>query len=285
LALTFDATLKDLARDAPRAFVAVFDQPSGQPVLLLNVDLSTITMAADTVFGLGDPLERILHLDFQAGADADKHRDVLVYNTILHRQYRVPVDSVVVLLRPQAAHYNLTGTVQYAGQRQGRRMDFGYEVMRLWQQPVAPLLAADLGTLPLAPLCQLPPDLRQEEALAGVVQQVVDRLVREAPAEKVRRLLTAAFLLTGLRVSRVVARELFRGVRAMRESDTYLAILDEGAEKEARKLIFQLGEEHAGPPDEATRTALLAITDLERLEAILSRLVRLRSWQEALKLP
>jgi len=285
MALTFDVTLKDLARDAPRAFADVFDEPSSQPVSMLNVDLSTLTVAADTIIGIGDPLERILHIDFQAGANATKHLDVLVYNTVMHRHYGVPVDSVVVLLRPQAAHYNLTGKVQYKGRRKGRKMDFGYELLPMWKQRVKPLLVGPLGTLPLATLCQMPARVPEQEALAGVVQQVVDRLVREAPAETVRRLLTAAYLLTGLRVPRVVARQLFHGVKAMHESDTYLAILDEGREDEARKLIFQLGEELIGPPDEATRTVLLAITDLGRLEAIHKRLIRLRDWQKALQLP
>ncbi|TVS13115.1 MAG: hypothetical protein EA424_21825 [Planctomycetaceae bacterium] len=56
---------------------------------LLNVDLSTVTMAADVVFGIGDPVAEILHLDAQAGPSATKHRDVLAYNVLLHRQYGV----------------------------------------------------------------------------------------------------------------------------------------------------------------------------------------------------
>ena len=51
--LTFDATLKDLAADHPRAFLAAFDAPPTEPLALLNVDLSTVTAAADLVIGLG----------------------------------------------------------------------------------------------------------------------------------------------------------------------------------------------------------------------------------------
>ena len=32
---------------------------------VLNVDLSTVTTAADLILGLGEPLEDIIHLDFQ----------------------------------------------------------------------------------------------------------------------------------------------------------------------------------------------------------------------------
>ena len=49
MALTFDATLKDLARDQPVDFLVAFDERPDEPVSLLNVDLSTITRAADLV--------------------------------------------------------------------------------------------------------------------------------------------------------------------------------------------------------------------------------------------
>ena len=41
------------------------------PLTPLNVDLSTVTTAADLAFGLGDPLREVIHLDAQASADAD----------------------------------------------------------------------------------------------------------------------------------------------------------------------------------------------------------------------
>src|SRR5437868_280604 len=145
--LRFDATLKDLARDEPRAYLTAFDAPPTGPVRLLNVDLSTVTTAADVVFGLGDPLREIVHIDFQASASAGKHADVLVYNALLYRQYRVPVHSIVILLRPQASHPNLNGTLQYEARPGRGRMDFGYETIRLWERPAEELLAGDLATV------------------------------------------------------------------------------------------------------------------------------------------
>jgi hypothetical protein len=119
----YDATIKDLAAVGPADFVSWFDGPTTQAVTLLNVDLSTVTTAADVVFGIGDPLAEILHLDAQAGPSATKHRDVLAYNALLHRQYRVPVRSIVLLLREQAVHPNMTGRVQYATRPERGRMD------------------------------------------------------------------------------------------------------------------------------------------------------------------
>jgi hypothetical protein len=112
--MPFDATLKDLARDFPADLLTTFDQPPTGDVALLNVDLSTITTAADLVVGIGDPLEDIVHVDFQSSAAAWKHADILTHNSLLHSDYHVPVHSIVILLRPQAAHSNLNGVVSYA---------------------------------------------------------------------------------------------------------------------------------------------------------------------------
>jgi hypothetical protein len=80
MALTFDATLKDMGRESPRGFLAAFDRPPTAPVRLLNVDLSTVTAAADLILGLGGPLAEIVQLDFQSSAAAGKHADVLAYH-------------------------------------------------------------------------------------------------------------------------------------------------------------------------------------------------------------
>src|SRR5438309_1496859 len=133
--LPFDATLKDLGQVSPAGMVTVFDGVPALPVRLLNVDLSTITASADLIFGLGDPLQEILHLDFQSSASATKHADVLVYQSLLYRQYLVPIHSIVVLLRPQAAHSNTNGTICYTARPGRGKMDFGYQVDRLWERP------------------------------------------------------------------------------------------------------------------------------------------------------
>ena len=125
--LPYDATLKDLAQTSPRGLLEVFDAPTVLPVSLLNIDLSTVTTATDLVFGLGEPLQEIVHLDFQSSASATKHADLPVYNTLLHRQYQVPVHSIVILLRPRAAHANLTGRVAYAPRPGRGKMEYEYE--------------------------------------------------------------------------------------------------------------------------------------------------------------
>src|SRR5438874_2400586 len=58
--MPFDATLKDLGRDSPDDFLMSFDRPPTAAVSLLNVDLSTVTTAADLILGLGDPPAEVI---------------------------------------------------------------------------------------------------------------------------------------------------------------------------------------------------------------------------------
>ena len=71
----------------------------------------------------------------------------------------------------------------------------------------------------------------------------------------------------------------------MRESVTYMAILDEGRVEEARKIILRQGRKLFGPPDESTTAALTAIEDLERLKQLIVQVENVSSWQELLGLP
>ena len=68
----------------------------------------------------------------------------------------------------------------------------------------------------------------------------------------------------------------------MEDSDTYLEILEEGAAKEARKFLLLLGTDRLGEPDRATKAALEAINDPERLEQLGRRMLQVGSWQELL---
>jgi hypothetical protein len=282
MAMTFDATLKDMGRDSPQGFLAAFDRPPTLPVKLLNVDLSTVTTAADLMLGLGEPPQEIIQLDFQSSAAAWKHADLMVYNALLFAHYHVPVHTAIILLRPEAAHANVSGVLGYAPRPERGRMDFSYEVVRLWERPAAELLAADLGVAPLAMLGRLPEDMPLEDGLAAVARQVVERLTNEAPPGRARKLLTDALLLTGLRVRRDVAVRIFRGIHVMQESDTYLMILDEGQAKATREDILVVGEERFGPPEEAVRAQLASVTDLGRLKRMHRRAVKAASWEEIL---
>jgi hypothetical protein len=71
----------------------------------------------------------------------------------------------------------------------------------------------------------------------------------------------------------------------MRDSDTYLAIIDEGREEEAKKAILLIGQERFGPADESITTRLNGVTDVDRLERMIRRAVKATAWQEILDAP
>jgi hypothetical protein len=72
----------------------------------------------------------------------------------------------------------------------------------------------------------------------------------------------------------------------MRESVTYQAIIEEGAEKGRlqgmRKLLLRLGRKKLGPPTKRMIAALGRIADAERLELLAERLGEVKSWKELL---
>ncbi len=71
----------------------------------------------------------------------------------------------------------------------------------------------------------------------------------------------------------------------MRDSDTYMMILEEGREEEAKKVILCLGQKRFGAADAAATTRLESITDLARLDRIVERLLDAANWQELLDTP
>jgi hypothetical protein len=71
----------------------------------------------------------------------------------------------------------------------------------------------------------------------------------------------------------------------MRDSDTYMMILEEGEEIRAKKDILNLGRKRFGVPDMTTTTRLESITDLAQLDRIFDRLLDVTNWQELLDTP
>jgi predicted transposase YdaD len=118
-----------------------------------------------------------------------------------------------------------------------------------------------------------------------VIRRIADRLEQETTPENQARLLAATYVLTGLRVPQEAAEQLFRGIRAMKESSTYQAILTEGQALALQKTLLRQGRHQFGPPSEAIQNAITAITDLERLERMTERLLVVSTWQELLETP
>jgi predicted transposase YdaD len=93
-----------------------------------------------------------------------------------------------------------------------------------------------------------------------------------------------------MRYSEQIAEQIFQGVTQMEESSTYQLILrrgkaeglKEGRVTEARNLLLRLGEKRFGPVDPQSRTALEGLTELDRLEQLLDRMLDVKTWQQLL---
>lgn len=276
----FDATLKDIVAEHPGDFVTVFDLPANEPTTTLNVDLSTVSAATDVALGFGDPIREIVDLNFQSGPDAKLPGRLLLYNVALHARHDVAVRSVVVLLRAKADGPNLTGKLGYG--RGDYRIEFGYRVIRLWQEPVDGFLKAGIAALPLAMLCRMPPEKPLPEALRDVVREIDRRLGNETNRAEAVRLMTSAYILTGLRVPKGVLASIYKGIGLMQESTAFDEAVDEGRIDGQITLLLRLGRKRFGPPDASTESALTSIKDLERLERLADAILTATSWSELL---
>jgi hypothetical protein len=164
------------------------------------------------------------------------------------------------------------------------RVSFEYKIVRLWKQPVETFLEGGPGLLPLAPLCRLPGGMSKTEALRLVVREIDRRVAAMPNNASAVRLITAAFILTGLRVAKDSLGEIFKGVRIMHETVAWDAYLEEGIAKGELKAILSIGKHQFGKPDAKTKAALMAIQDLDRLDRMIDNFTKAKSWKELLSI-
>lgn len=168
------------------------------PVAVIPAELSTVTAAADEVLRVEDIEPWLAHFEFLSSYSRELPRRLPRDSVLLDWRHNLPVRTILVLLRPEADGPTITGTVERV--RPGGRsyLTFEYEIVRAWQKPVEEILAGGLSTLPMAPVADVPPAM-----LPGVIRRMEDRIEQEAPREQAGVLWTAAFVLMGLRYSRV----------------------------------------------------------------------------------
>ncbi len=269
----FDATLKELIRKFPADWLALLGEPILEPFEVIASDLSVVSAAADTLIRVG---QRVIHIEFQAGPDADLAKRMLVYNALAHRQSGFPVRSVVVLLSPKALRANLSERLDYEG------LSFRFEIVKVWESPADLWLNAGLGLMPLAVLGKAPAGTTREKYLPKVVGQIADRAARDFPAEA-SELLMSAFLLAGMHNDRTIIRAIFRGVLTMRDNVAYQMILEEGAVDRAHHMISLLATSKFGEPTERQSAKLSTIEDLDRLDRLAVRVLKVATWDALLR--
>lgn len=282
----FDPTVKTLVETSPEDWPVLANLPTG-PTEVIDADIATVSGAGDKVLRVRAVPTYLLHLEFQSGHDsADLPEDMHLRSALLRKRHRMPVRSVAVILRPEADSPTLTGLWQvgFSGEEPYDR--FRYRVIRVWQLPPDQLLEGGVGTLPLAPISAV-----TEAELPDIIHRMERRLGSRPLRKFAEATWAATFILLGLRYSPDFGRILLRGVRSMKESTTYQAILEEGRDEgrmqgaltEARRLVRQQGEDLFGVPDERSAAILEGIADLTQLEQLLRESRRCQSWEELLR--
>jgi predicted transposase YdaD len=277
-------TLKALVETEPESWPILLGRPTG-PTEVIDADIATVTGAADKVLRVSAKPPYLLHLEFVAGHDtATLPRKLRVRNGLLEDRHELDVRSVAVVLRPEADSPQLTGVYQRRFPGEEPYLTFRYQVLRVWQLALEPLLTGSIVFLPLALISAV-----TEADLPGIIQRIEKRLSGRRERKQAPVVWAAAYILLGLRYSPTLAVHLFRGVVSMKESSTYQTILEEGrgegAVAEARKLLRLLGDDAFGPPDTRTAAAIEGLDDLSRLEELVKRVRTAGDWQELLKQP
>jgi hypothetical protein len=269
----FDATLKGLIRNHPADWLRHLGIPFTDTPQVLDTDLSAVSAAADTLIRVGG---RVVHIDLEAGPDDDLATRMLLYNVLAHRQTGLPVRSVAVLLRSNAVRANLSDRVEYDG------LTFRFELVRVWEQPAEDFLTGGVGLMPLAVLARPPAGLTREQALPEQVRRVAGRAEAEAPGDA-SDLVFSAFLLAGMHLPKNRARDIFTRVLQMHESSTYQWVIEQGELLRSHKMLLKMGKVKFGQPTPDQANKLRAIEDLDRLERLAVRLLRVDSWDALLR--
>ncbi len=276
----FDPTLKQLVESYPgdwlRYFAGLLGVPRVGGAEVVDADVSTVTRAVDKVIRVGGRRPWIFHLELVSSHQHRLDRKLLLYNVLIGDRHDLPVRTVVLLLRREADRASLDEDLRLEWPEGERYLQFRYKIVRLWEQPAESLLSAGLGLLPLAPVADV---TRQQ--LPDVIRRMDERFRTGATPDEANDLWSATYFLMGLHYPATFAKRLLQGVREMKESTTYQAVLAEGA----LRILLRIGARKLGEPDQATRATLDAISDVDRLEQMAERVEEARDWAELLKTP
>jgi predicted transposase YdaD len=289
----FDVSAKELVWDDPAAWLDRLGIGPSGPVEVIDSDITALTAAADKVIRVGGPAPYLVNIELQSSHQADLAETTWFRQAALFHRHRLPVLTVLVLLRREANSPSLTGSFEIIMPDGWLTNRYNYRVIRLWSEDPEPYLTAGVNLVPLAPLANI-----AERGLPGLVERMAVRINAE-PQPRSEKLWTATYLLMGLCYSEELVSRLLEGVHNMQESTTYQAILREGLKKgleegraegrigEAQHFLIRMGTKRLGNPGGVILAAIEAIRDVERLESLGDRIIDpdVRDWDSLLGAP
>ena len=214
------------------------------------------------------------------GRNSARAGRVARYRSGDQRSGRLPVESVLILLRPKALASDQTGLYSRRGVTGSIIADFRYRLERVWERSVDSWLNGGLGLAPLALLTD-EADADLENALDRFRTCLRDYKADEATAKSI---LGSSYVLCGLRYERARIAEMYRRLSMlMEDSTTYQEIMEKGQFQAYRKLILRQGTKRFGSPAPTVTASLGQITDLNRLEQLAERMLDATSWDDLLR--
>jgi len=146
----FDVSTKELVWDGPAAWLERYGIGPPGPVDVIDSDITALTAAADKVIRVGGPKPYLVDLEFQSTHQTDLVETLWFRQAALFRRHRLPVLTVLVLLRREANSPSLTGAFEIRMPDGWETNRYNYRVVRLWAEDPEPYLTAGVNLVPLA---------------------------------------------------------------------------------------------------------------------------------------
>jgi hypothetical protein len=282
--MRYDVVLKKLLSEDLTGWAALLGVAAAESLTLVDTGLQTVQATVDKLILVTGDHPWLIHIEFQTGYHAKIGLRIVRYSGLIEHDMELPVQSVLILLSPDADGIACTGIVERKLPfRKTCYDEFRFDVIRLWQIPAESCLKGGLGTLALAPLC----DLRGYE-LPQIVHFIKSRVdVEITDAAERNEFWASVEILMGAVFDAPFIKALLKGIANMRESSTALAYIEEGRQEGrlviARKLLVSIGTRCLGEPTESMRNQIEANHDVEVLSRLANRIPDVKSWNELLE--
>ncbi len=293
----FDVASKQLIENHPGDWIRLLGLSTGA-VRVISADLATVTTDADRVLRVDAPRPYLAEIELQVSWDPTLLDRLLRYNILLRGKHKLPVESVIVLLRSDAERNRAySGEHTLLDSEDKTAVTFRCRVLRVWEQSPEVFLNAGPGALPLAPLAKV-----TKRGVPAVLDRIEKQLQARSDTSEAATLRVITGILMGLRFDTPFIESVLKESNVMEESSYYQYIIGKGRTEgrtegiltgriegiltgraeEARELLVKLGTAKFGAPDDTVLTVLNAITNLDRLESLAVRLLTANSWADLL---
>jgi hypothetical protein len=108
----FDVTTKELIWDGPVAWLERFGIGPPGPVEVIDSDITVLTAAADKVIKVGGAEPYLVNIELQSSHDKELVETTWFRQAALYRRHRLPVLTILVLLRREANAPTFTGAFE-----------------------------------------------------------------------------------------------------------------------------------------------------------------------------